>query len=475
MSDWLPLMKHFAVLLILGLVSVFISVSAVLAQDAGRCSALVQEALDAVADLCDRTGSDELCYGNTTVSVTSVSDSDIVFSDPGDIISINQVQSVQTTALKVPDEWGVSLMRIRANIPNTLPGQVVTFLLFGDIELENAVPQQPTLSASTTGNINIRSGPSTGHSVAGGLSGSTPLELQGRNAAGDWVYFTTEDATSGWLFASLLEIEGDVMMLDEVPDDYEGGSQFAPMQVIYFTTGVGLPVCSEAPQDGILIQTPNIEERIELVVNDAEVRLGSTAYLQAQASGDMTIYIVEGEGRVRSADVTQVVPAGAFTTVPLDANGLADGPPTDPQPYDATGLLSLPLAVMDRQVALADPATEEAITEANTPPAVAGDWTGTASNSSTINMTITALGGDQFSIIWTEPCFPNNADPGLLTMEGEGSLVDNMLRFDGRWSCNLDPADLSGDTFRLFEFDPDADILIILERGQDDPVFTRLE
>ena len=39
-------------------------------------------------------------------------------------------------------------MRLQANIPDTLPGQSVSFLVFGDVQLENKVT--PTLSPSVT-------------------------------------------------------------------------------------------------------------------------------------------------------------------------------------------------------------------------------------------------------------------------------------------------------------------------------------
>ena len=34
--------------------------------------------------------------------------------------------------------WGVALMRIQANLPDTLPGQNVTMLIFGDVQIQNA-------------------------------------------------------------------------------------------------------------------------------------------------------------------------------------------------------------------------------------------------------------------------------------------------------------------------------------------------
>jgi len=50
--------------------------------------------------------------------------------------------------------WGLAVMQLQPNIPDTLPGQNVTFLLFGDTEIEDLTTGQGggnvTASSSTT-------------------------------------------------------------------------------------------------------------------------------------------------------------------------------------------------------------------------------------------------------------------------------------------------------------------------------------
>lgn len=230
-----------------------------------QCSVFVQDALATVNLDCNEVGRNEMCYGNVHVAVTSISGDRIDFEEPGDVISILDIESIRTSAFNEPEEWGIVLMNIQANVPNTLPGQNVSFLIFGDVELHT-------------------------------------------------------------------EVDNDL------------AESHAPMQAIYFTSGIGQINCNEAPGAGILIQTPNIDQPIELIINDAEIQLGSTIYLQI--NDVMTIYVLEGHALVTIPGLTVFVPQGALTRIPLDNNGRASNVPGIPLPYETANFPSLPLALL---------------------------------------------------------------------------------------------------------------------------------
>lgn len=333
----------------------FMLTMVVIAQD--NCSVIVEDALASVDNLCEETGRNELCYGNNLVSVTGFS-GEVDFAQPGDIVSVLDIASISTSPFAEPDEWGIAVMKVQANIPDSLPGTNVTFLLFGDVNLQNAGSSSTTLSASTTSNLNIRSGPSTNHSIAGSLQSSKTIDLIGRNTAGDWVYFTTEDS-SGWLFAQLLQIESDVMQLDEVPDYFEGASSGTPMQAVYFSSGIGESTCNDVPEDGILIQSPEYEQPIELIINDVEIKLGSTIYMQAEAGGEMTVSVLEGFAFVTANDETVNVPEGASTTIQIDENLQAISVPSDPEGYIREEVDTAPVTALEEEISVAESATEE--------------------------------------------------------------------------------------------------------------------
>lgn len=433
----------------------------VIAQDS--CSALVTDALSTLDTLCEATSRNELCYGNNDVSVTTYSGDDVAFAQPGDIVSIVDIASIHTSPFAEPDEWGIALMRVQANIPDTLPGANVTFLLFGDVTLSNAESVSTTLSASTTGSVNIRSGPSTNHATAGSLQPGTALELIGRNAAGEWVYFTSEDGTSGWLFASLLQIEGDVMTLDAVPDDFAGSSAAMPMQAVYFSSGIGELTCGELPQDGLLIQTPNYEQPIELTLNDVAIRLGSTVYIQAEAGGNMTVYVVEGFAFVTANDETVNVPEGAVTTIEIDADLHATGTPSDPEPYGIEEVSSAPVSTLDEPVAIAESASEDVIADAGH--GIVGYWIDREQSQGgfIVAAFIIPLGGNRYQQMFINnrlaeehPCFG-----GTAIGVGDGPLVDNVLSPTGTIRCSSGEVFLSDTEFLDVIYNPDTDTITI--------------
>src|SRR5262249_53851052 len=99
-------------------------------------------------------------------------------------------------------------------------------------------------------------------------------------------------------------------------------------------------------------------------------------YFQAQPSGEMTISIVEGQGTVTSQNVTRTVPAGSRVRVPLDANGVASGAPSSPEPYNNAALAALPVGHMPSPVGVAPALTQaalDALLSASIVP-VSGNW-----------------------------------------------------------------------------------------------------
>ncbi|MBC8170199.1 MAG: hypothetical protein H7X77_00945, partial [Anaerolineae bacterium] len=122
------------VLLLFGLIWLTASVSA--AQNSlTDCPEIVNEALTSVGEACINLGRNEVCYGNNQVFAFSSADAlqldDFAFA--GDIKSVLDVGSLITTPLDTENNlWGVAVLSLRANIPDSLPGQNVTFLMFGD-------------------------------------------------------------------------------------------------------------------------------------------------------------------------------------------------------------------------------------------------------------------------------------------------------------------------------------------------------
>jgi len=303
--------------------------AAVVAQEAA-CPDLVQQALDYIARQCSTIQRNQACYGNLQVNAVPLPDAtDFKFDAPGDIADIAGIQSLSLSALTLPDRWGVMMMSVQADLPDSVPGQNVTMLLFGDVTLENkgGAVKPVLLDVTASRNVRVRSGPGTQNGQIGSLSAGDAVQADGRNEDSSWLRVIVSEGTAGWVSADLVQVTGDISTLAVVEGTEIAGTTYGPMQAFYFTSGIGSADCIGAPQDGLLIQTPEGAGKVDLLINEVQVSVGSTLYMTAQTSGDMDIAVLEGESIITAGGTTVTVPAGAQAGIPLDANGLPAGAP----------------------------------------------------------------------------------------------------------------------------------------------------
>jgi hypothetical protein len=182
---------------------------------AQECATLVQDALDLTEELCSITERNQACYGNIDIeSVPQPDAANFKFDAPGDIVSVSDIQTLNLSTLTAPDEWGVAMLSLQADLPDTIPGQNVTVLLFGGTSIENAgAPQPPTINVSADTTINVRSGPGTSNRVVSEMNSGDTLTADGQNEAGDWLRVVLPDGATGWVSASLVQVEGDASTL----------------------------------------------------------------------------------------------------------------------------------------------------------------------------------------------------------------------------------------------------------------------
>lgn len=117
------------------IVLLFGTVGFALAQTAPvDCPALVEEALIAVGEVCSSLGRNEICYGHNQVTALGADAAPLAsFATTGDVENVTNIASLATAGLNAEEQlWGVAVMSLQANIPETMPGQSVTFLVFGD-------------------------------------------------------------------------------------------------------------------------------------------------------------------------------------------------------------------------------------------------------------------------------------------------------------------------------------------------------
>ncbi len=411
-------------------------------------------ALEATDSACSDTGRNQACYGNVQVAV-DISTGETVFEQAGDQVDLTIVQSLHLSPMdETEGVWGVALLRVQANIPDTLPGQNITFLLFGDVDIMNAgTAAPPTVTVTSTGSVNLRSGPGTDFAVVNTLAADETAAANGRNADSSWLRLTFSDGSTAWVFAQLVTIEGDISSLAVVnAGDEAPATDTNPMQAFYFRSGVGDAGCETAPNSGILIQTPQGVTEVVLSVNEVTIRLASTAFLQAEEDdeeGTLYIYLLEGHGIIESAGEQQLARAGTVVTVPLDADLAASGPPSLPHPYAAADVQGLPVGTGGTEaVEIAQPLSEDEIEQQGVP--ISGEWFGAfivergtftcadgrsgpfdASGSNGPRIIETSADGETFTL--SAPGTPFNVEaqrtaPGVYhaTVDAGGGATDNL-------------------------------------------------
>jgi hypothetical protein len=109
-----------------------------LAQNNASCQVLIDRALQASGNSCGGTGSNQVCYGNTTLQADLEAGTTQRFSERGDVIAVNELRRLFASPLNLnTNEWGIAVFKVLANLPRSLPGQTVTMVVFGSANLEN--------------------------------------------------------------------------------------------------------------------------------------------------------------------------------------------------------------------------------------------------------------------------------------------------------------------------------------------------
>jgi hypothetical protein len=305
-------------LLIVASLLVFAPLAGMAQNDAGVCPALVEQALSELGENCDLLDRNSACYGYNRVDATfHQSETEDFFSQPADRSQLANLQSIATAPLDVnQDFWGIAVLNVQANVPNTLPGQAVTFVLLGDVEVDNAVaPEEvaePTEPVTVTTAIaaNIRSAPTTNANVIGSVTPGTELPADGMDASGAWLRVLFESGP-GWMSREVIETEADVSGLPVISRESR-----SPMQSFFFTTGVGDPACNAAPPSLLVVQGPD-NVKVDITANGADITIGSTIALMILPGNTLQLVVISGEAQL--GDLT--IPAGFKISAPLSEDG----------------------------------------------------------------------------------------------------------------------------------------------------------
>jgi uncharacterized repeat protein (TIGR01451 family) len=246
----------------------------------GLCLPIVRQALQTVGNNCSSFDRNSACYGYDDVLASFVETvSTGAFSRPNDFAQLAAFERIETQPFdEVRDTWGIAIMNLQANLPDTFPGQNVVFMLLGDSEMENAVAPEEAFVSSVLVPITTQTGtdlfaqPSIESSLMAFVPPGVTLEADAISPDGQWVRVTFRELP-GWLMRSALSM----------PDDpalpvFDPRTSRTPMQAFYFRTGLGQLECQQAP-DTLVVQGPR-GIAVDITANGADIQLGSTILLR---------------------------------------------------------------------------------------------------------------------------------------------------------------------------------------------------
>jgi len=319
-----------------------------------NCPNLVRKALDLTKTNCTVLGRNQVCYGHSEIQASSRFES-FRFDKPGDIENVISLQSLSLSAMSLAEQvWGVMLMEVQAGL-RLDSDDSVTMVFLGDTTLNTYAD---VFEVTVSQNVNTREFPSLDATLKAVLEADTSVYANARTEDGAWlrVQLNRDTIDSGWVLASLIESDEDLSLLPVVdPNAEDVKAPFGPMQAFYFESGKADAPCEEAPNSGLLIQTPEGVASVTIWIDEVVIELNATAFLQAQADGTLDVNVVEGFARVTALGETQTAVAGTSVSVGLDENLNADSEPSLPEPFNPDNLQALPIELLQRPVTVPEP------------------------------------------------------------------------------------------------------------------------
>lgn len=171
-----------------------------------------------------------------------------------------------------------ALLNISANYPLSIGEQGVLFLVLGDVQLANAVPDSQrftpveAVTVTPTTSTNLRSRPSTDDTVLASVNPGVSLPADGISDDGEWLR-VAYDGNPAWVYRSLVTGTG----IDTLPTI--GADARTRMQD--FTLITGGPESDESGCGDSLILQALEQQPARLRVNGADIAVLSTVALRA--------------------------------------------------------------------------------------------------------------------------------------------------------------------------------------------------
>ncbi len=465
-----------------------------------RCPVQVDSAFTATELICTNVGDNTACIGNGVVEATPHSNiANFQFSQPADRANLSTLAELRLRTLDTENAiWAV--VRARPEYRSSGGRRFIAHMLvFGDVTLvdDGERPQALDTKGQRTGRVLaerglvVRRTPDPSGVVVWQLSAGEEIQVTGITADRTWLRIEIPSfyGGAGWVYGYYVDVAGGAETLPIVDVNTPRPTvppppqvEYATMQAFKLVSAPTNPACPNTPDSGVLIQSPDNEiEEMLFKVNGVRFVMSGTLFIQAQASGRMTVRVIEGyttletpQGRVNvSANENGIVqmsdnltPLGApiadFTSspllaylparllprlvllptpaagtdtgaVPADSSDVSAAPAETPQPTSAAPVVSGSMVssvygeiCTDEGLSVSENAAPVGISTD-----VGGVWTATAGT----RVTITVLGGTFQPTIGS--FIKLNSLQGVVAQSGDNASLTHTFEQETRFSVTL--------------------------------------
>jgi hypothetical protein len=196
------------------------------------CNQIIESAMNNVGSICNTLGVNQACYGNQVVEVTFREGAAETFNAAGDVVALQSVQQLRTGAFNADlQQWGIALIKAQPNLPGTLPGQAVTFILYGDSQLDDVNPAMNSVTLRTgIGEVGCESAPPAAMLVQSPSGEQVTMTINGAQVTIASTIHIQAEAQQG-LTVSTFEGRADITAFNETKSAIAGERVSMPVDV----------------------------------------------------------------------------------------------------------------------------------------------------------------------------------------------------------------------------------------------------
>ncbi|MCY3832976.1 MAG: LysM domain-containing protein [Chloroflexi bacterium] len=260
-----------------------------------HCGQTVVRAIASLRQNCAGLARNSLCYGHPTVDIAFAEDAAVeAFNRPADRAPLVNLARIQSSGLEQERQhFGIALLNLSANLPQTYQGPGIIIMLAGDAAVENEInpAEAPALSAplSTAALVDttLFRHPGVIPERVASVAADEILLVDAFDDSGKWLR-VVNDGTIAWVAGADVARLNAMATLPAI-----GAGATFPFQALSVSTDTEFPECDQA-ESMVAIQTPQ-DMPISLTVNGVDIRVGAMVTLQQVHRNALSLTVHRGD------------------------------------------------------------------------------------------------------------------------------------------------------------------------------------